>query len=1152
MALYNTVKKRGYDKSSNPATGQANLRTAPMLGIVKDNIDPNKTGRIKVYLLDNSGLDENDSSNWISLQYMSPFFGRTDPNGSNDSYGEFKLNPSSYGMWYSPPDLGSLVICIFINGDISPETSFYIGSVPDPVALRMVPAIGANFENEKVAFNTGEATKLGGAIRVPVTNMNANDAATADSSGYIQADKPCHSYSAAVMFQQGIIRDPIRGPISSSSQRETPSRVGWGVSTPGRPIYEGGYDDKTLPENLKAGTAQNLKVISRRGGHSIVMDDGDILGRDQLVRIRTSLGHQILMSDDGQVLMFLHANGQSYIELGKEGTVDVYSTNSVNIRTHGDLNLHADNNVNIHAKKNLNFYAENVHIDSEKNYELAVGADYQASTIGKHTTKAGGPLAMEAAGEASMVSAAISYVIGSKVNLNTGKPGTVPAQVKNATLNMHTDTLFDKEKGYIAAPAKFPSIVSRAPAHQPWAQAGQGVDVQTNLDADANLPAAPTDGVNAANNVATTPAVPVDTGTINAVPNPVGAASAALDKGTTSAMLATQATAAATGAAAQAVKQGTAIVTDAAGKAQAVVGQFGQTAEQLESGGVLKAGAAQLVNSLVAGGATVAQAMTDNLFTGQPGAANLQQLTQNVGAQAASMVTNLQKAQTALTSAGAVTGKESGPQIAGVVLSAANTGLSKTLGALSSLTGGGGNTFLTGAGGFDLLKGGPFSWISSGNFAAGLSGLNSGFGSIGQAVQAMVKGLGVSDIISKTKGAVAGAFYAIANALKPFKANVPLNLKQVAQENAAAAQEAASAVTDNSSGKGLLDTFKDGVSAVTGAVTAVAGSAAGSVGEALSSGAFNNATGTAQGGLGAITETLTSVGGALVSAAASTITDPTGSLTNPVGTVNAFVSGALDTANKTVSALSNPASSLASGISLLPGGQGTLANLVDKNLTSAASLLPGVDKIKGLMDEAQTAAMNGLPDPGSLLNQANQTLSSFASTGLPAGAASQLQAAISSVGNGVSSVKLPTVAIGTNNRTTVETSTADVINDKVVPVPDYSGKPKAAEDIKPPDNDPLQPYRDKIIAADNKQKKLWEVYKEKNHEWNIFILKDPGLNILRNTLPAGDPKLVEAEKQYEPILKALNDSRNAWRQAKREYETAQIDLRKKEIELRGS
>ena len=147
--------------------------------------------------------------------------------------------------------------------------------------------------------------------------------------------------------------------------RESPSRVGWGVSTPGRPIYQGGFTDSNVLTNGVKSSDESLKLVSRRGGHSIVMDDGTAIGQDQLIRLRTALGHQILMSDDGQTLFIIHANGQSYIELGKEGTIDMYATNSVNIRTQGDLNLHADNNININAKKDLNIAADNIKINAE-------------------------------------------------------------------------------------------------------------------------------------------------------------------------------------------------------------------------------------------------------------------------------------------------------------------------------------------------------------------------------------------------------------------------------------------------------------------------------------------------------------------------------------------------------------------------------------------------------------------------------------------------------------------------------------------------------------------------------------------------------------------------------------------------------------------
>jgi hypothetical protein len=210
------------------------------------------------------------------------------------------------------------------------------------------------------------------------------------------------------------------------------------------------------------------------------MDDGDAAGKDQLIRLRTALGHQILMSDDGQTLFIIHSNGQSYIELGKEGTIDMYATNSVNIRTQGDLNLHADNNININAKKDLNIYADNININAATNIGWRAGGNFSGYTLGKYTIKNNGAMSMYAGGEGSYASAGTMYVNGSIINLNTGSTSVTPAEVTKIPLVAHTDTLFDKIKGWLAAPAYLLSIVSRAPAHAPWASANQGVNVKVN------------------------------------------------------------------------------------------------------------------------------------------------------------------------------------------------------------------------------------------------------------------------------------------------------------------------------------------------------------------------------------------------------------------------------------------------------------------------------------------------------------------------------------------------------------------------------------------------------------------------------------------------------------------------------------------------
>jgi len=669
-------KPKGQLKASKPDAGGGVIRSEPVLAIVKNNIDPTRGGRIQVYISDFGAPDPDDVKAWITVGYMSPFFGTTSVQSGNNSkdFGTFTGNPSSYGMWFSPPDIGSTVICVFINGD--PNYGYYIGSVLPPELLQMIPAIGSF--SGKVTMNDGEAKSFGGSQKLPVVNLNNNNPEITNSAEFLTAAKPVHSYSAAIYAQQGLIRDTVRGPISSSALRESPSRVGWGVSTPGRPIYQGGFTDKDIL--AKKNTAQNvaLEVISRRGGHSIVMDDGDVIGKDQLIRLRTALGHQILMSDDGQCLHIIHSNGQSWIELGKEGTIDMYSTNSVNVRTQGDLNLHADNNININAKKDLNIAANNININASSNIAWRSGGSFTGYALGKFTIKVDGSMSMAAAGEGSYYSDGTMYVNGKLINLNTGSASLVPAEVPLLTQVAHTDTLGDATKGFAAAPGLLTSIVSRAPAHAPWAAANQGVDVKITTSASAALPTAPSTAVASTNNTtASTPPNPVTPAVASTAPSSTPATSAALDKGVTASMVSGVAAGAAANAA-SVVSSGTGIVNDAKGSLNAAVGSLAMTPQQMEAAGVLKPGASALVTSLVQSGSNVQSAMTTNLFTGAPGAENLSAFVNNTGAQVNAQVANFQKAQSGLTQAGVITGNEAPTAIAGLVTAASQVGLKET------------------------------------------------------------------------------------------------------------------------------------------------------------------------------------------------------------------------------------------------------------------------------------------------------------------------------------------------------------------------------------------------------------------------------------------------------------------------------------------
>ena len=1006
--MYDIQKPKGPTKRSSPTAGGANPRMMPVLGVVKSNIDSTRTGSIWVYLTDNSGLDPDDRANWRQVRFLSPFFGYTRSDAPNQGYGSFKGNPSSYGMWMTQPDIGTTVLCLFVDGDLN--YGFYIGCVPEPDAMQMIPAIGAT---DNIVPNSGEATSFGGALKLPVTNINTNNKATSNSPEYLTAAKPVHSYSAAIMFQQGILRDPIRGPISSSSQRETPSRVGWGVSTPGRPIYDGGFDDTSIAKNLTPEKEKELRIVSRRGGHTIVMDDGDIVGKDQLVRIRTALGHQILMSDDGQTLMILHSNGQSYIELGKEGTVDIFSTNSINLRTQGDLNLHADNNVNIHATKNLNIQGENIHINSEKEFKHRVGTDHSVFTGGKYGHKVSQGMSFKSGGAASFAAGGAAYINGSKVNLNTGS-GSSPGDVAPIDKVLHTDTLFDKTKGFLAAPAKLTSITSRAPAHAPWANAGQGVNVKTDITADGQLPAAPKQNVQQTNDIANSNlSNPVPQAVVASAPQ-IPAAGGAIDTKTTQALAATAAADAKSGTFSEAVTKGTAIVQTANGVQAAAGAAIPLTAQQMEQAGQIKPGSSVLVNSIAASTGNAKQAFSSTVFT----TGNLNSYVSSSTTQATALSTNLQVAQTGLQNAGAITGKETSTQVSGLIYSAAQNGLGSTLDTVKSSA--------TNVG-TDTLKGvqdsGALKDIAKGNFAAGLStGTKGALSGLTNSVKSL--GSSVVDAASKARGAAAGAFAAISNAIKPMKAGVPQNLTEIAKKSAE-------------------ETAAKGAEAATNPLSQAASSAAG-----------NSALGSTAGkAAGAATDA--------VSVAAASLT--------------AGVRSSASTLASGVNALPGGASAVSAVTNLSNGTIPTLPNT--DNLKDAMTGL-STNTLNNANVSIPTTSLSGTTAnaaSGLLKQLQNSPLTSVLTKGLPAGASAQLQNAINSIASSGSGLKAPEVATGTTDRSSVASATTSQLGDPKIPAPNFSATPVSTEDF------------DARLAKSKEVSKLRNEWQTKLKEYNKAV-----------------------------------------------------------------
>jgi hypothetical protein len=949
MANEDFVRFKGINKEYKDDRGGGSLIPSAVLGIVKNNIDPARSGKIEVYLKRLGAADQDNPDNWTTVRYLSPFFGSTPNTSSPDAYGDYVGNPNSYGFWATPPDINTEVICVFLNGD--PSQGFYIGSIPPTGLTHMVPAIGAS---DSIIPNEGEAKSYGGATRLPVSEINNANKKQDNNSLLTNQPRPIHSYQAAIFNKQGLLRDPDRGPISSSSLRESPSRV-FGMSTPGRPIYQGGYDDDTIGDAVKDQSIpnKNFQIIGRRGGHSLVLDDGDLIGRDQLIRLRTATGHQILMNDSAQTLFIIHANGQSYIELGKEGTIDMYSTNSVNIRTQGDLNLHADRNININAVKDLNITAENIKLESDKETTQFAGTNFKNYTKSNYTTKVDGAMSLASNGEASIASSSTTYVNGpSAVNLNTGSSSLNPEVVKQITKNKHTDTLYDDDKGFAAAPGKLTSIVSRAPAHAPWADAGKGVDAPSNLSASANFPPAPSASVNSVNNaVPASPTNPTNSTLTTTVPV-VQAASPTLDSATTRSLVSSMATNAATGETADAVKQ-TAGVVEQNGNKLASIGALAMSPTQLATAGYIKPGSDIAVNASIQEGVPIEQAIPTNVWTGKDGIYSLEDFLKNTPTQVSAASTLLAKGEGALKDIGIIKGTESPTQVSGMILSAASKGITPTVDFVKTLSNV--STDITSKlppGITNALTGSVSNLIAAGQAAAGLA-------------DKTLSGLGnIKTDAPSVESVSSGLFSKITSMFKPLAAGKPQNLSQINAVNKAE-QEKTNAETPEVSPAQAAEasTLSKGLSAAGSAVKD----------------AFAKALGTNVQTLNQLTSSVTS-----------------------------SVTGVTDKLQS------------ASGLTNLPGGADAVSNVVNTNIPSTLSAIPGVSAISSTISNITNqvnSTVNGISDAVSGLKAklgSTNSLQSLTSVGLSANDSAKLNSAISSINvPGGPEVKLPVIATDT-------------------------------------------------------------------------------------------------------------------------------------------
>jgi predicted chitinase/uncharacterized protein (DUF2345 family) len=468
----------------------------PFLAEITNHLDPTYMGALEVSLIKTLQTSVSDQEGTYVVRHLNPFYGVTSARFEGNNSSSFNDVQKSYGMWFVPPDIGTQVMVIFIDGD--PNQGYWIGCVPDQFQNHMVPGIAAS----QVTAMTQEQKDRYGTTYVPVAEF-LKSTQNLNVPNVEKIAKPVHPF-ADRLVQQGLLLDTVRGITTSGARREVPSQV-FGISTPGPLDTSPGSKTGTV------GYENKVQVpVSRLGGSTFVMDDGDMNGQNELIRIRTRTGHQILLHNSQDLIYIGNAKGSAWIELTSNGKLDVFATDSVSIHTEADFNLRADRDFNIEAGRNLNMRAvknmetnvggyhyiaiddyskisvkndfdlsigDTAKITSLSDFHLNVGKNIMATAASGMNITGGESVKIGSGGVFSVDANGNVVMVGAQVHFN-GPPAEAPDAADNAEppplLNIFK--LPNRDVKYGWGPNKFyntgtiSTIMQRVPTHEPYDQ----------------------------------------------------------------------------------------------------------------------------------------------------------------------------------------------------------------------------------------------------------------------------------------------------------------------------------------------------------------------------------------------------------------------------------------------------------------------------------------------------------------------------------------------------------------------------------------------------------------------------------------------------------------------------------------------------------
>jgi hypothetical protein len=194
---------------------------------------------------------------------------------------------------------------------------------------------------------------------------------------------------------------------------------------------------------------------------SVEQDETDCdvtIPHNELVRIRTRTGHQILFHNSEDLIYIGNARGTSWIELSSDGKIDIYAEDSISVHTKQDMNFYADRDINFEAGRNVNIKsAERYQTEVGTNFNLIIGENGSITTTGDINMNTTGDNKFTAGGSTNIKSGGNHLETAAQIHMNG--PAAAEAEVAEAL------TTFANPDN---TEATIDSIMLRIPSHEPW------------------------------------------------------------------------------------------------------------------------------------------------------------------------------------------------------------------------------------------------------------------------------------------------------------------------------------------------------------------------------------------------------------------------------------------------------------------------------------------------------------------------------------------------------------------------------------------------------------------------------------------------------------------------------------------------------------